>query len=107
MKLTTRLKIFKWKIIAGVAILVLLILALVTFGVYFKVKGLSSFLIQERQADIAASQSQQIESMSGSLEGMEDALGGLNAELREIRHELCLERDRTGESCEDEEEAAE
>jgi hypothetical protein len=101
MKLSTRLKIFKWKIIAVVTFLLVLILALITFGVYVKVKSLSAFITQEKQANIAAEQTQKVEDISESLDGMENALGDLNAEIREIRREMCLERDDSGESCAD------
>jgi peptidoglycan hydrolase CwlO-like protein len=99
MKLSTRLKIFKWKIIAVVTFLLVLILALITFGVYVKVKSLSSFITQEKQANIAAEQTEKVEDIGESLEGMENALSDLNAEIREIRREMCLERDKSGESC--------
>ena len=107
MKLSTRFKIFKWKIIAVVTFLLVLILALITFGVYVKVKSLSSFITQEKQANIAAEQTEKVEDIGESLEGMENALGDLNAEIREIRREMCLERDKSGESCESEDDMPE
>jgi hypothetical protein len=99
MKLGTKLKIFKWKIIAGSTVLIILILGLITFGVYVKVRSLSSFMIMEQQAAIAAQQATNVEQMSNSLSGMEAALIELNLELRDVRKELCLQRDHTGESC--------
>lgn len=94
MKLTTKLKVFKLKIIIGVTLLLVIALGLAVFGVYFKIQGLTAFVTQEQQAASVAAQADNLGGIDRKLDALVESNSALREELVGIRQELCLERTR-------------